>query len=446
MKTNKRVNTPAPRTREGGIADRTSAAQELKRSVLSNLLWEGEFYEDGVTNAQRVAELIPKVAPSTVAELAVQARTDMNLRHMPLHITREMLRHERHKDLVDSVIPQVVLRADEMGELLALYWRDGRQPLAKKLKKGLAKTFWNFNEYQFGKYNRKQDAVKIKDVLRMVHPVPHTEEEKALFEAIMTDSLKTPDTWEVALSSGKDKRVAWTRLLSEGKLGSLALLRNLRNMKQAGVNEDLIREKLVNSNHSRTLPFRFISAARAIPEFEGMIEEAMLKALEGAPRLPGKTVFLIDISPSMDWRISNKSDLNRIDVATALAAIGNEVADESRIYSFSRDLNQVPQNRRGFALMDKINNSGVKNGSYLWTAVKGIREREIYDRLIVITDEQAHDSPTSDDLKLGGAQGYMINVASNKNGLGYRGNWTNIDGWSEAVFRYIDEIEKLELP
>jgi hypothetical protein len=35
----------------------------------------------------------------------------------------------------------------------------------------------------------------------------------------------------------------------------------------------------------------------------------------------------------------------------------------------------------------------------------------------------------------------MINVASNRNGVGY-GQWTHIDGFSEAVVEYIAELEQ----
>ena len=61
--------------------------------------------------------------------------------------------------------------------------------------------------------------------------------------------------------------------------------------------------------------------------------------------------------------------------------------------------------------------------------------REPYDRIVVITDEQSADrvpAPTG--------RGYMVNVASAKNGVGY-GRWTHIDGWSEAVIEYIRELE-----
>jgi hypothetical protein len=36
--------------------------------------------------------------------------------------------------------------------------------------------------------------------------------------------------------------------------------------------------------------------------------------------------------------------------------------------------------------------------------------------------------------------GYVINVASNQNGVGY-GKWHHLDGWSESVIRYIAASE-----
>jgi hypothetical protein len=61
---------------------------------------------------------------------------------------------------------------------------------------------------------------------------------------------------------------------------------------------------------------------------------------------------------------------------------------------------------------------------------------EKYDRIIVITDEQSHDRVPAPKGK-----GYVINVASARNGVGY-GAWSHIDGWSEAVIDYIRELER----
>src|SRR5215470_9448658 len=89
-----------PRTHEGGLARHLNAEQQLRRSLLACLLWESQFYEDGVEIAGRIHELVPKVAAEKVAALAVEAREQMKLRHAPLLLVREMARHGSHRALV----------------------------------------------------------------------------------------------------------------------------------------------------------------------------------------------------------------------------------------------------------------------------------------------------------------------------------------------------------
>jgi 60 kDa SS-A/Ro ribonucleoprotein len=99
------------------------------------------------------------------------------------------------------------------------------------------------------------------------------------------------------------------------------------------------------------------------------------------------------------------------------------------------ELVEVPA-RRGFALRDAIDASQRHNSTQLGMAVEELNRNEKYDRLIVITDEQAHDTVLSPKAK-----GYVVNVASYKNGVGY-GKWTHIDGWSESVIEYIRALEQ----
>jgi hypothetical protein len=92
------------------------------------------------------------------------------------------------------------------------------------------------------------------------------------------------------------------------------------------------------------------------------------------------------------------------------------------------------------ALRDALDQSQPHSGTYLGKALKEVEAevREGWDRLVVITDEQSHDSVPAPK-----GNGYAINVASNRNGVGY-GAWTHIDGWSEAVVEYIAELETAE--
>jgi hypothetical protein len=357
----------------------------------------------------------------------------MKLRHAPLLLVREMARLQTHRHLVAETLARVIQRADELAEFVALYWSEGKQPLSAQVKKGLAAAFTKFDEYALAKYNRA-NPVKLRDVLFLSHAKPLDEAQAAVWKRLVDGELATPDTWEVALSAGADKREVWERMLREHKLGSLALLRNLRNMADVKVEESLIRGGLAGMKTERVLPFRFIAAARYAPQWEPELEQAMFKSLEGQPRLPGKTVLLVDVSGSMDAPLSSRAEMRRNDAGYGLAVLLREIAEKVSIYSFSDNLVRVP-NRSGFALRDAINASQPHNGTYLGKAVSGIEEN--YDRLIVITDEQAHDTVPNPR-----ARGYVVNVASYKNGVGY-GKWVHIDGWSEAIIEYIRAAEPM---
>jgi len=429
-----------PRTHESAPARNISTELQLRRSVLACLLWESQFYEDGVEIAGRIAELVPKVAAEKVAALAIEGREKMKLRHAPLLLVREMARHATHRGLVADALARVIQRADELAEFVAIYWKDGRVPLSAQVKKGLAAAFPKFDEYALSKYDRG-GPIKLRDVLFLAHAKPRDEAQAEVWKRLIAGELTAPDTWEVALSSGADKREAWERLLREQKLGALALLRNLRNMREAGVDEAPVLAALGSMSTARVLPFRFLAAARYAPQWEEALEQAMLKCVSSQvnpqEKLRGKTIVLVDVSGSMTAPLSQRSEMQRTDAAYGLAVLLREIGEKVGVFSFSDSLVEVPT-RRGFALRDAIDASQRHNSTQLGKAVGELNQKHGYDRLIVITDEQAHDTVPAPKGK-----GYVINVASYKNGVGY-GKWTHIDGWSESVVEYIRTLEQTE--
>jgi 60 kDa SS-A/Ro ribonucleoprotein len=432
-----------PRTHEGASAKVLTAEQALRRSVLSCMLWENEFYEDGAEITARIRSLIPQVAAERVAGLAIEARERMKLRHVPLLLVREMARYASHRSLVAETLSRVIQRADELAEFLAIYWADGKQPLSGQVKKGLAAAFAKFDEYALAKYDRA-GLVRLRDVLFLSHAKPLDVAQAALWKRLAANELVTPDTWEVALSAaghaeGPSKQVVWERLLAERRLGALALLRNLRNLHEAGVREDLVLAGLAAMKTDRVLPFRFLAAARKAPQWEEALELAMFRSLaDRAGQLAGHTVLLVDVSGSMNAPLSKRSEMTRTDAAYGLAILLREIAVKVTIYTFSETAKWVPA-RRGMALRDALDRNQPHGGTYLGASLVQVEhECLLYDRLVVITDEQAHDSVPDPQ-----GRGYMINVASNRNGVGY-GRWTHIDGFSEAVVEYIVELERAE--
>lgn len=467
-------------THEGAKAARIHPIQQLTRSVMACMLWESGFYESGTDIAARIMSLVPSVPPENVQAMAIEAREQMKMRHVPLLLAYAMTLHDTHKGYVADTLARIIQRPDEITEFVALYFKLGGKTLSKQTKLGLARAFQKFDEYALAKYNRDKDW-KLRDVLFLCHSKPADVPKEAakwnktaraaykategfsrdftagelLYGKLVNNALETPDTWEVELSAGKDKGETFARLMSENKLGDLAFLRNLRNMEQAGVSRELIVWYGDQRKWGRVLPFRFIAAARVVPQLEPHLERWMFKCLECADKFPGSTLLVIDTSGSMHAPLSGKSDLRRIEAAGALAALAREICAAPTIYvtagndATRRHATRLIPARRGMGLIDYITGNDVRRdigggGIFLTQCMDFINNEqrgEHFDRVIVFTDEQDCDTKLRPaDAKRLGTHNYMVNVAANKNGIGYR-EWLHIDGFSEAVIDYIVRYE-----
>lgn len=428
MKTNKAIEKEPIYTYEGGKASRITSLEELKRATMSCLLWENEFYEDGVSIAERISTLVKQVIDNgqynDVIELLKKVKFDMRLRHCPLWMIVSIFKagQKVSKELIASILT----RPDDMGELISLYNKDGKKPLPNQMKKGIALAFEKYDEYQLAKYNRNANY-KLVDIANLCHP-----KVTDAIDKLVRGTLETPKTWEVLLSSaGSDnekKKLAWLELINTQKLPDMALLKNIRGMLNVGVDKDVIAKRIDEIALGKLLPIDYIRAGQNNPSLENEIESKFLSSFT-KEHLNGKTAILVDVSGSMDGE--------RLKYALALAMIGRETCENADIYSFSNETILVP-NRRGFGLADAIDNSQGHCGTYMWKSVKNISKKG-YDRIIVVTDEQTMDAPEN---KLTDKM-YVINVASYKRGVGYTygTNITHINGFSDKVFDYILEIE-----
>jgi hypothetical protein len=446
---NKSNRGTGPRTYEGGPASVVNPVEQLRRAVMTCLLWEDQFYIDGETIADTVKNLMSKVTPESAREVLRQAKWENKLRHMPLYLLTLMA---KQKWLKKEDVANIVTRPDDMTELLALYWKDGKKPLDHQLVKGLAAAFGKFDEYQLAKYSRNK-AVKLRDVLRLARPKPKDDAQSALWKRLLNDELKTPDTWEVAVSAcGSDnakKAAEFTRLITEkeidektgkerNKLGDLAFLRNLRKMREVGVSEDLIRKSFTDRRWGWIIPYQFITAAAHNPALEDALEQAMFKCLGEQDPIEQRAALLVDVSGSMDGSLSKNSEVNRRDVAISLAVLLREVCKDVKLYTFNNLIHEIPP-RRGFALRDYIlKNSG--GGTSMWSAVRYAGRVRRNDVMVVITDEQTMGSgkyaDANADLLV------IINVASYVNGIGYEKGAVHINGWSDSVISWLREYLK----
>ena len=464
--TNRRVRASYTTNDAGTVVPSITVDKQLRRLVLAAMLFEDAAYIDGVSHAEAVKAAVAKADPKAVASLAIEARTKYMLRHIPLFLMRELARIGK-LNAVDLF--SVIQRPDEIGEFISLYWKDGKQPLSNQVKKGIALAFTDgrFTEYTFAKWDKNSAAVSLRDALFLTHPKPKTPEQEAIFKKIADKELKTPDTWEVALSGGADKRTTFERLMAENKLGALAFLRNLRNMRESGIAIEALASYGTKLDVSKVLPFRFVAAAKACPELRLLMQAMMLKSIQSKEKLPGRSVLIIDTSGSMGAAISYKSDMTRIQAAGAMAAIAKEMCEDVVIYATAGSDGArkhatvlisdetVGKSLRGMELVDylgsrelarKIGVGGIFFTQVMQFVAEAERGKQV-DRVIVFTDEQdtshsgrAYNPATAKRLAPAG-RNYIINVGSNTNGIN-SAEWETITGFSEAVFDYIKAVEE----
>lgn len=434
MRTNKPVIHQA-QTHEGGIADpHQTPLEELRRAVSTCLLFENTFYEIGNDLAVRIAGLCQQVGNEEIAALAQQARTDLKLRHVPLFLCVQLARKRWNR--LAPVLTAVIQRPDELAEFLSLYWQPKRQPLSKQVKKGLALAFQKFSAFQLAKWNRP-DAVKLRDVLFMCHAKPKDQEQDATWKRLIAGTLDVPDTWEVALSGGADKKATFERLLSEKKLGYMALLMNVRNMSESGVQQELVERALrEGAKGSKALPFRFIAAYKHAPQYAQALSDAMELAVEGI--LPGTTALVVDVSGSMLEALSGKGETKRWEAAAGLTVLLRKLCASCRVFTYSTSICEVP-GLRGMGLVEVIKTS-VGGGTNTAAALACVRQTcPELQRVILLTDEQSHDGIIPNWARYG----YLINVAPYKPGLETnRHGWARINGWSDRIVDWMQRHEE----
>lgn len=442
---------------QGAAGAKQSPLAQLRRAVLACLLWEDTAYQSGEDGASNIASLIPQCDPMSVAALAVEAREAQKLRHVPLYIASEMLKHEKTRPLVSQILPQICTRPDMLTDFLAIYWKEGKKPIAAQAKKGLNAAFHNFTEYSLAKYDR-DSAIKLRDVMFLTRPKPENEIAADLFKKIANRTLATPDTWEVTISASKDKKADWTRLIKENKLGGLAFLRNLRNMKDAGVDHNVIRQGLRELKSGMLLPLNFMAAARYAPEFSEEIQAAMQRAYKDLETLPGKTIFVIDVSGSMGGMngasLSENSHFTRLDQAAAMALLAINRCENIDVYctagGHSHATEKIEYPSMGFRLFEQIQEKEhTLGGGGIFTRQCLDYLNELYtekpERIIIFSDSQDCDSEARTiPPKPFGNYNYIVDVSSHSHGVNYKGVWTaEISGWSQNFMTYIASYEGL---
>ena len=458
------TNTRKTVNRSGNAAYSMTAQERLVSMVLTTFFNEKKFYGDNSKELVEMAESMALMDPHFVANLAVYARKEMHLRSVSHVLTCIVAHTVASKPFIHYTVDGVVERADDMTEIMACYISMYGKPVPNGLKKALGDAMNRTNEFAFSKYNTPGKAVSFKDVLRICHPKPATDKASKVFNEILTDTLPVAKRWETELSARGNTKEVWEELIDENRLGYMAMLRNLRNIINAGPdNIDKVYEKLSNKDEvlkSKQLPFRFLSAYKNLPsgstsKVRDILEDACEYSIENLPKLPGKTVIAIDVSGSMNCRISNKSDTTCGEIAVLIGLMASKLCEEYIVYLFENNLKLMNVSHRSGILQTACDYNIFGGGTNLTLPLRRMINDGIYaDRLIMLSDNEINSSwrgfaETCQPL----ADGYRRKVnpdlwvhAIDLQGYGtqqFIGDKTNIiAGWSERVLEFITLAEQ----
>lgn len=359
-----KTNTIKTENCSGHAAYSMSKKEQLMTAVVTTMFGEEKYYGSTDNEIVRLATELCEKQPEFVRNLACYAREVFNMRSISHVLTVVIAR--KASAFTRQTIRGVVKRPDDITEIMACYKSMYGKPFPNALKRGMAEAVQNFDEYQLAKYNGGCKDVKLRDVLRITHPNPKSKEIEKLFGKILNDTLETPYTWETELSARGNTKEVWDELIASGRVGYMALLRNLRNIIKCGADITPVLAVLSDPaqvKKSKQLPFRFFSAYRTL-EKEGLMTAEIHRALESAitssidnmEKIKGRTLIAVDISGSMSSRISAKSDICCSDIASLLGAMANKLCEDATVCYFeaSKSLYREYYRRRGMRFPESV--------------------------------------------------------------------------------------------
>jgi hypothetical protein len=349
-----------------------------------------------------------------------------------------------------------------MTEIISLYkvFNPGKA-LPAAMKRGFAKAFDKFDTYQLSKYQSKDKETKLVDVVNLLHPKP-TERNAEGLKRLVDGTLKAENTWEFELSQNPtNKAGVWLRLLSEGRLGYMALIRNLRNIvTQAPTATSILPAKLTDSvaiTKSKIFPLTIYNAYREVGHtlltIDRQCHNALVIALDvslaNIPKLAGKTLVVVDRSGSMD---SGHNEYGSPSVTANMFAAALYKALDSDVILFGDRAQWCTQNPLNsvVTIAEGIGRIGLGGTRYdTWINLL-LTSGKKYDRIIVLSDNEANGGTYNCAQLLRryesevGVRPFLYNIDLSarptvqfpENRLTYMG------GLSSRIF---DQMEKLEM-
>ena len=438
-----------------------------KKEIKANMTQKGlepivppEWYQMTPTQLMELAidRALAVDVEATLIE-AVRLRNDAFMRTTPQVILTRAANYpaQRGTGLVAQYAPQIMKRGDEPAVCLAYHYHTySGKPIPNSLKKAMKRVLEELDEYNLAKYRMESHEVKTVDVMNLVHP-----KSKAIDKLAKGELKQTGETWEAIISAKGSTKDTWTESISH--MGHMALLRNIRNLLQKGVEPKLFTDKLIEGvDKGKQFPFRYFSAYKEVEDLAkgsllDTIEICMQKSLKNLPKFKGNILVLADNSGSMEQPVSEKSKVHMLDVANLMGVIASHCWDEGDVCAFSDDFKFYTIRKIGsiFDQKKKITKINPSSTYLSRPLVHIIQNRLKYDAIVILTDMQV-------DFYCGGENSAKaIGVYRNQinpdvmvfavNLAGYHGSMFPefydrtflTGGWNDQIFKFMSEMYRL---
>jgi len=390
----------------GGKAYKESPEMQLISLVLTSFVNE-QFYRSSNETIQNLEELFNQVKDKKfIAKLGIFARIKYGMRSITHILSALIAKNIKGELWTKNYFSKVVHRVDDITEILSYYIQNYKKPIPNSLKRGLAKAFEKFDQYQLAKYRSEKKGLKLIDVVNLIHPRPNEKNKEAL-KLLVENKLTSSETWESELTKAGQKATndeekeefkkdVWIKLISEKKIGYFALLRNLRNIfEQAPEIMDKALEMLIDENlikKSLVLPFRFTTAYQELQQTNSKVLKYVNKAcdisLSNIPKFDGNTLVVLDVSGSMQGKPAEIGSLFSVALVKSNDADLIIFSDNAQYQVLNTDDSLITiANSIRFA-------SGGTNFHSIFQEA-----RKAYDRIIILSDMQGwigHGTPVRD--------------------------------------------------
>lgn len=396
-KFNKTAKTEKVESYEGGKIYAKNPVEDWLNFLMSSYL-ENQFYESADKQMNRYMDLTREVAQKYgwefVAKSAFFSRQELGMRSIS-EFTAAILNSQQF-DNKRAFFRNYFKRPDGVSEVFAVIENFLGEKHSHALVRGAGDYLSSLGEYQLGKYKMNRKQFNMYDLINITHA------HSIAIDKYKSEELEAPDTWEVAISASKseeEKSKEWQRLVEEGRLGYLALIRNLRNIVNSVQDiawiEDYLIPQLENEDfvrQSMVFPYQIYCAWKNIGIRNISIDQALDKAFKIAcgnmPKMEGNTVVILDVSGSMEDTLSSNSSLTLKEVGAVYAAamLVNTDADFIKFGSEAKAMKFNPLENIFDIISKMCANDGCGYGTDIVPAFRLLKKE--YDRIFLVSDMQ----------------------------------------------------------